>query len=44
MLNVLQSITAVGRDQPQIQWWEVGTPVFMPPVVAKGVTITKSTQ
>ena len=44
MLKLLQSITAVGREQEQIHWWEVNTPVFMPYVVTKDVNVTKSTQ
>lgn len=44
MLNVLKSISAAGRDQQQIHWWEIHTPTFTPSILVKNVNITKSTQ
>ena len=44
ILNILKNIKAVGNELEQIHWWEVGTPVFCPYVVAEGVNVTKSTK
>jgi len=44
MLNLLNNISGIAKNQQQIVSWEVGTPTFTPSVLVKNVNVTKSTQ
>jgi len=36
-------ISAMGKDAPQILWWEVRTPTFIPAIKVKNCHITTAT-
>jgi len=40
--RLLSSIDRLGREQQQIHWWEVETPVFTPPALVRDVPVTRS--
>ncbi len=42
LISMLQNVAAVGCDSEQVFGWEVEVPVNTPPVVVKGVKVTKS--
>jgi len=44
MPHILQSITALSRERRWIKWWEVPTPVYLPPIVVENVAITRATK
>lgn len=39
--NLLKSIDVLGKESEQIYGWEVDTPVFTPPVLVRGLNITR---
>jgi len=43
MLDILKGIEAVGKESENIHAWEVDSSVITPPVLVKGVNITKPT-
>ncbi|MBI2141254.1 TldD/PmbA family protein [Candidatus Woesearchaeota archaeon] len=44
LIHILQSIAAVGKDQEALFGWEVEIPTLTPPVLVKGVRVTKSAE
>jgi PmbA protein len=42
MPRLLNGISMLGREQRQIHWWEVETPVFTPPALVRDVPVTRS--
>ncbi len=42
MPRLLGSIDMLGREQRQIHWWEVETPVFTPAALVRDVPVTRS--
>jgi len=43
MLHILKNVGEIANDVQQIASWEVGTPIFTPHVLVKGINITKPT-
>lgn len=44
LLRMFQSISQLGKEIQQIQWWEVNTPTFIPMIKVKDCNITAATQ
>ena len=44
LLRMYANIEAMGKSARQVQWWEVGTPTFIPFVRIKDVPMTAATQ
>ncbi len=40
--RLMKAIKGVGKEIRQIYWWELGAPVFTPPLLVEGVRITKA--
>lgn len=43
LLRMCDNITAIGKNLPQIQWWEVKIPTFIPAIKVKNCHITTAT-
>lgn len=43
LLRMSANISAIGKNLPQIQWWEVGTPTFIPAMKVENCYITTAT-
>ncbi len=43
LLRMCENVTQIGKDTPQIYWWEVETPTFVPYIKIKGCNITTAT-
>jgi PmbA protein len=43
LLRMSANISAMGKNVPQIQWWEVETPTFLPAIKVDNCTITPAT-
>ena len=43
LLRMSAHISAIGKDAPQILWWEVRTPTFIPAIKVKNCHITTAT-
>ena len=43
LLRMSANISAMGKKLPQIQWWEVETPTFIPVIKVEDCTITTAT-
>ncbi|MBU7047342.1 MAG: TldD/PmbA family protein, partial [Theionarchaea archaeon] len=43
LLRMSANISAMGKDQPQIHWWEVVTPTFIPAIKVEDCHITTAT-
>ncbi len=43
ILRICENISHIGKDTPQIQWWEVEAPTFVPYLKIKDCTITTAT-
>ncbi|MHA1147173.1 MAG: TldD/PmbA family protein [Promethearchaeota archaeon] len=44
LTGMLKRITAIGKDQKQINWWEVATPTFIPTIKVADCNITTATE
>lgn len=44
LLRMSKNIVAVGNDRKQINWWEVGTPTFIPTIKVADCNITAATK
>lgn len=43
LLRISANISAIGKSLPQIQWWEVRTPTFIPAIKVENCHITTAT-
>ena len=44
LLGMLSRIQAIGKDVKQINWWEVGTPTFIPTIKVADCNLSAATQ
>ena len=44
LIHILQNVVALGSEQESVYGWEVDIPTLTPPVLVKGVNVTKSVE